>query len=107
MRVRIRRFETLRLRGQSGHAQLVEVRVRQHLMDAERRVVPPPFRAEGDGSCQGVRRASRPQLPVDRGTALPLLQVHLPQPMPNPLVHPLKDQWGFRQSEVRVPAHEV
>ena len=68
MRVRIRRFEKWRLRGQPGDAKLVDVRLRQHAMDRQGRVIPPALRSESHGPRQVVGRTERPTLPVDRGT---------------------------------------
>src|SRR5206468_7992890 len=45
MRVRIRRFEKLRSRGEPGNSQPVEVLLRQHDVDRVGRMVPPPLTA--------------------------------------------------------------
>ena len=100
MRVRIRRFERLRLIGKSRYSQLVEVAGGESEMDEQHCIVPPTPRVSGSSSCCVFRHAEFAQLGVDPRAPLPLLELQRPQTMANPLVVVRKDSRGMRQLEV-------
>src|SRR5215469_9329649 len=73
MRVRIRRFERLRLVGNARYSQLVEVVGGEAEMDEHGCVVPPAPRIGGRLSSRTLRHAEFSQLGIDPRATFPLL----------------------------------
>src|SRR6266511_1176404 len=108
VRVRIRRFERLRLAGKPWDS--LPVVVARGQRDLERRAArrPPPVSGEAGGHRGGVLGYSPcSQFAKDRRPALPLFELDEPQAMADPLVEVAKHAGRLRQPEELPPADEV
>ena len=107
VRVRTGRFDGLRLADKPGHTQRVKEAVRQSNIEARRGVVP-PAPGVGSHSLGGVDGCpASDQLTVDDRTSLPMLELHGPKPVTNPLVEIGKHARCFREPEVSLPTREI
>src|SRR6266545_1569305 len=108
MRVRIRRFELLRLRSKPRDSHSVVVARRQCVLE---RLVPghlPPASGVEGGNGGGVLGyIPCAQLAKDRPSSLPLLELDEPQPVADPLVEAGEDAGRIREPEVLLPTREV
>src|ERR1019366_7467068 len=86
MRVRTGRFGKLRLRGQSGDPQLVEVAIGKCHMKDSTRVHPPAATVHGHHHGPVLGHASGAELAVDSRLLAPVFQVESPQASTNPSV---------------------
>ena len=81
MRVRTGRFAKLRLRGQSGHAQLVEVAIGKCHMNDSTRVHPPAATVHGHYIGRVLGHTPSPQFPVDGRLLSPVSPRSAPPPI--------------------------
>jgi hypothetical protein len=78
MRVRTGRFDGLRLRGQSGYPELIEVADGEGSVNGQSGVVPPASGVAGDLRRLIMREPARAQLPIDHPSPTPVLQMQRP-----------------------------
>ena len=107
VRVRTERFGKLRLRGQPGDTQLVEVAIGKCHMNDSTRVHPPAATVHGHNHRCVLGHSPSTQLTVDGRLLSPVFQVESPQATTNPSVKVVEDAWGVREVEVFLPATQI
>src|SRR2546430_15961914 len=107
MRVRIRRFGWLRLRGKTRDSKSVEVGVGQGDVDRQARVVAPATGVGRNLSRREDRHASGSQLTKNGAASFPLLELQRAQAVTDPPVEVVEDARRVGQLEVALPANEV
>src|SRR2546425_13005400 len=91
MRVRIRRFGKLRLRGKSRYSDSVVVAHRQGGIQQHGGISPPTSRVRCHLPSRVLVCSKAPHLSVNGLTSLPLFELNHPQTVANPFVELLED----------------
>src|SRR5712692_1449909 len=106
MRVRTGRFEKLRS-CESGNAEAVEVRHREHTVYVRETTVPPAVACSRHQRGQLMRSTKATQAPINRGSAPPVLELDGSEPTAQPRVKVPEHLRGLRKTEVRLPSRQV
>lgn len=106
MRVRTRRFESLRSR-QPWNSQPIKVRNGQHRFEQPVTVAPPASTSRRHLPGHVLPRSQCLQFPIDRLGPLPVLELDGSEPMTQPLVQLAPDPGRLCHPEVGLPAQQV
>lgn len=106
MRVRTGRFKKLRS-GESGQAQAIEPRDRQHTVQQLATVAPPAMTVSRHTVCHCDVCTQGLQRPEHGGAALPLLELDSTEPMAYPFIKRSPECFGLRQPEVALPSQQI
>src|SRR5713226_10639115 len=107
MRVRIRRFEWLRLASKTRDSQPVIVARGQCDVDCHACVLPPAAGVAGHSRGCVLGHTPGAQLAIDGRAPFPLLELNRSQAVADPFVEVAEHTWGICQPEILLPAREI